>query len=266
MKNPKLQGFTLVEMSIVLLIIAAIIGSTILGRSLITNSRLQTVITDLDSYTNAVTNFQQAYQGLPGDFTNAQTVWGTDSVGCPAGGGTSGTCKGDGNGQITNANSAGQVGESYLFWQHLYKAGMFSQNLSNQSAAAGADAAVIGTNVPAGSIRGSGFSVHWLGKISNGDANYFSTGSATPYLYGNVFYFGAASTSNVTYNPILPADQAAAIDSKIDDGLPGTGKVRTFINGSTIAPSCATAGSYTAATYNVSVSGNNCSLILVMGF
>lgn len=266
MKNIRLQGFTLVEMSIVLVIIATLLGGVMLGQSLINASRLQTVITDADSYSTAVVNFKQTYQSLPGDFSNATAIWGTDNVGCPAGGGTSGTCNGDGNGQITNPNSAGQVGESFLFWQHLNKAGMFLQSLGNQSSTGGVNDSTIGVNVPASSIRGSGFSVIWLGTLT-GDADHFLG------TYGNIISFGkshgqisGAVDYNITRDPVITPDQAAQIDAKIDDGLPAYGKVVSYKKNSTIAPQCTTSDSEAASTYNVSNKAPICSLIFVMGF
>ena len=54
MKNSMSRGFTLLEMSIVLVIIGTIIAAIMLGRNLLVTSKLQQVITDVDSYTTAV--------------------------------------------------------------------------------------------------------------------------------------------------------------------------------------------------------------------
>jgi hypothetical protein len=54
-------------------------------------SRLQTAITDADSYITAVGNFKQQYQAMPGDFATATSFWGTDSNGCPTRGRFTGT-------------------------------------------------------------------------------------------------------------------------------------------------------------------------------
>ena len=264
MKKSYKQGFTLIELSIVLVIIAVIIGGILIGKTLVDSSKLQTVITDVDSYTAAVGNFKQAYQSLPGDFSNATAIWGSDSNTCPTGGGTSGTCSGNGDGQLVNTGSIGQAGETFLFWQHLNKAGMFNQSLSNQSGSGGVYSSVIGTNVPAGSIKGSGFSVAWYGVVAANGNTCNSTTSADCFQgsYGNVIVFGAASiplasavASDATYNPIITSEQAQYIDTKIDDGSPTTGKVRSYSN------SCTNGN-----IYSVSTSGNICSLIFVMGF
>lgn len=170
-------------------------------------------------------------------------------------GGTSGTCSGNGDGEI---GSAGYEYESFRFWQHLYYAGMFNQRLSGVASSAGVDGATIGTNVPAGSIGGSGFSVVWVvPPAAMGVGTIYYPGS-----YGNVLIFGGGNNSFLTSGPLLTADQAASLDSKIDDGLPATGRVRSFTTAtSSYTPNCATSMIASVATYNVTASGNLCSLI-----
>lgn len=258
MQKRSAQGFTLLEMSIVLIIIGVLIGGVMLGRSMLTTSRLQTVITDADSYITAMGNFKQQYLGLPGDLATATSLWGTDSNGCPTGGGSTGTCNGNGDGMIGDVT--GQEYEVFRFWQHLYYAGMFSQSLSGVAGSGGVYAAVTSTNVPTGSISGSGFTPIWEGTAGGSDSNFFA-GS-----YGNILIFGAPGTFMTSY-PVLTADQAASIDSKIDDGVPGTGKVRAFISTSSYTPNCTTTAVVATSVYNVSnTSGKLCSLIFTTGY
>jgi len=253
------KGFTLLEMAVVLLIITALIGGVIVGKSLIKNARLQTVLTDVDNYTSAVVNFKQAYQSLPGDFADATTSWGTDSNGCTNGGGVTGTCNGNGDGKLLNSQGASQVGETFLFWQHLNKANMFSKALKNNAGSGGAYDSSPLTNVPAGSVKGTGFSVEWEGTLS-GDSNFFDG------YYGNIFQFGATYSGDMTRGPILTPEDAAALDTKIDDGSPGTGKVRAYKSTSTITPNCTTTAVASTAAYSLSNTSQLCSLVFVMGF
>src|SRR5271170_3493542 len=60
------SGFTLLEMTIVLIIVAVLIAAVTYAKTLIVTSHLQQVITDVDSYTSAVSNFKQQYNALPG--------------------------------------------------------------------------------------------------------------------------------------------------------------------------------------------------------
>ena len=259
MKNIRSAGFTLLELSIVLLIIGVLTGGIILGRSLVVNARLQTIVTDQDSYATAVVNFKQAYQSLPGDFADATSRWGTDNNGCPAGGGTSGTCNGNGDGKISNINAASQANESFLFWQHLNKASMFAQSLSNRAGSGGASESKITVNTPASALDGSGFSVLWIGTLS-GDADLFDG------FYGNSFQFGGQSSGTVTNRAILTPEQAANIDNKIDDSIAATGKVRAYKSSSSINPNCTTTAVVATAAYNISNTSVLCSLLFVTGF
>jgi prepilin-type N-terminal cleavage/methylation domain-containing protein len=256
------RGFTLLEMSIVLVVIGLLVGGIMLGRSILTTSRLQTVITDADNYTTAIGNFKQQYQGLPGDLVNATSFWGTDSTSCPSGGGTTGTCNGNGDGQIGGISGSGNEFESFRFWQHLHLAGFATQNFSGVAGSSSTLNAVIGTNVPSGSMEGSGFSVVWEGGgNAMADTTNYYTGS-----YNNILVFGNIITKKLTYGPILTPDQAASLDRKIDDGVPGTGNVRTMLPTSTYAPSCAVGSTASTSTYNTSSSGVLCSLIFLTGY
>jgi prepilin-type N-terminal cleavage/methylation domain-containing protein len=293
LKSRPQRGFTLIEMSVVLMIIGAIVGAIMFGRSLVTVSRLQTVITDMDNYTTATNNFKQTYEALPGDFNNADTIFGPDSNGCPSGmyttgltgahtgtgGGTTGTCNGNGNGQLIAATAASTPGETFLFWQHLYYAKMINQSVSNQAGPAGSGYydSLVGKNVPSGSMKGSGFSMIWIGRPGVTTPAYCTTSNCFAGSYGNALIFGNQVTGSPSWGPILTPDQAASIDNKIDDGFPGTGSVRAMLSTSTITPKCTVANASnancaTATTspgcYNVGTTTTTplCSLIFVEGF
>lgn len=268
MKNRRLQGFTLVEMAIVLVIIGTIVGTIMIAQNIIVTSRLQTVVTDANAYIAAAVNFKQTYQALPGDFPTAASMWGTDSNGCTTGGGTSGTCNGNGSGLISNpilVPASSSVGETFLFWQHLNLAGMTTQAVTNAPGSGGSYDSIIGVNVPVGSIKGSGFSVYGVGTASS-DPNLFNG-----VFYGNALFFGAshaivsgAIDYSYTRDGILTPDQAQSIDTKIDDGAPATGKILSFAPGSTATPNCTVLTS-SVYYYNVGTS-NLCSLVFVTGF
>ena len=64
-------AFTLVELSIVIVIIGLLIGGILGGQSLIHASELKSVISDFQKYQSAITQFRTQYNAWPGDMPNA---------------------------------------------------------------------------------------------------------------------------------------------------------------------------------------------------
>ncbi len=69
----KKSGFTLIELSIVLVIIGLIIGGVLVGKDLIKAAEIRSTIGQYEKYKTAVNTFKLKYSGLPGDLlsTNA---------------------------------------------------------------------------------------------------------------------------------------------------------------------------------------------------
>lgn len=270
------QGLTLLEMAIVLMIIAVIAAGVLLGRSLLVSSQLQTVMTDADNYIKVIDNFKQAHGGLPGDLPNAESLWGTDSIGCPAGGGSTGTCNGNGDGKIGPFCNGSIFDVIYAYeaarvWQHLNSAGLYINALTgiNPTSGSGDIETVAGVNTPKGAIDGSAFVAMWLDTQS--PATCTTAGlleSSGPYgnsviLVGKVQTWG---NDTMDTTPILTTDQASQIDAKIDDGVPATGKVKSFGWGGSGTNRCTTTDVGSTAAYDLTRSGRLCSLIFATGY
>ena len=89
MKNTHAQhGFTLVEISIVLVIIGLIVGGILVGRDLIHAAVIRADITAVQKMDTAVLTFKLKYNALPGDTQEATTFLGSAAY------------NGDGNGII----------------------------------------------------------------------------------------------------------------------------------------------------------------------
>ena len=121
-------GFTLLELSIVLVIIGLLIGGIFVGQSLIHNAQLNAVITEFTRYQTAVQSFKQQYQALPGDMNNATSFWGvaggtgSDTTCMNTVSTTAATC--NGNGDEVIGTSVVTWDETFRAWQHLATAKM----------------------------------------------------------------------------------------------------------------------------------------------
>src|SRR5437016_11965015 len=136
------HGFTLIEMSIVLVIIGLIIGGVLVGRDMIKQAELRKLMSEKDKIVSAVHAFHAKYNCLPGDCPNATQLFGVaagDGTGndtaCYSAldaGGATGTCNGDGNDLIEYCGAFADncARELALVWQHLSLAGLISGTYS----------------------------------------------------------------------------------------------------------------------------------------
>lgn len=244
------RGFTLIELAIALVVIGLIIGGVVLGQALLGTGSLRALIADTQKYQSAVNAFQAKYSALPGDMENATSFWGTDTDGCTTNAvrtPKTKTCNGDGDGQLGDSNP-----ELFHAWQHLANAGFIAGIFSGVTGADGAYDAVIGENVPPASIEGGGFAFHpYLGNGYAGDANRYSAdyGDATLVL-------GKEDGTESLYQDLLSPQDAWNFDTKMDNGLPGSGRVTPMIGaGHANCVSSATA-------YALSNVGPSCTMLM----
>lgn len=252
------KAFSLVELSIVLVIIALIVGGITAGQSILRNAKLKTITTDFAVYQSAMANFNDRYSELPGDFSHATDVWGEANAIPATCADTASTdkktCNGDGDGAI-EPSSAGSD-EIFRFWQHLANAGMIEGVFTGISTDnADHDRASLGVNVPRSSVDNAGWSI---GLVGNTAASFPTTA-----VYHGLL-FGAVETNGDTREIVLAPEDAGSIDDKIDDGFPGRGEVLTWNN--TTHSNCATTDVTTTAVYNLTYDDEACALIFKTGF
>ncbi len=238
-------AFSLVELSIVLVILGLLTGGILAGQSLIRGAELRGVVTESQKFQTAVASFRDKYFTIPGDMTTATKLWGiakgatgNDNV-CRDEPSSVATCNGDGNGGINTSTGAY---EDLRFWQHLTNAGLIE-----------------------GSYNGAGPNPNDAAPSSKMDrASYwfpwtYGTQAATTSQFagtrGNIFELYKLSASFYSVNP----QELWNIDTKLDDGMPNQGRI--WSNKGDATYPCTTQFnqlSDTGATYNLSHSGVAC--------
>lgn len=245
----KEQGFTLVEISIVIVIIGFLIAGLLMGQSILRNSSVRAITAEAASYTLAISNFRDKYQALPGDFAGASSVW-------------SGVSNGNGDGLITINISNANLAEQFLAWQHLAKAEMIKGSYTGAAGSGGVRDRIYGSNVPASELKKAGWGLISV-TLTDIAGGYTQIPYTAPDIVPNHVLWLGGSTVTATadsQNPVLLPQEASDIDTKSDDGLPGSGKIVAQANGTT--GTC----SNSATDYDVTSNNLYCTLVFKTGF
>ncbi len=187
------QGFTLVEIAIVLVIIGLLLGGILKGQEMITQAKIKNVIADFSGVSAAYHGYQDRYRAIPGDDPNAAGRWTT----------TPAAISGSGNGVVDGtynntcpAVSVSGTPESCMWWDHLRRAGFVSGN---------------GAQQPFNAVTGQ------IG-VQTGDGS------------GNAVLGAAAGAGGfsglIICSANLPDKIAIAVDTQMDDGQRLSGSVR----------------------------------------
>ena len=105
------DGFSLIEISLALLLIGMLISAVLKSAPLIEAVQLRAVVKNVDSYRMATQLFVEKYGHLPGDYPKASQTLGPHAQ------------NGNGNGRVEGAG-LDPHGEAFWFWQHLSSAGL----------------------------------------------------------------------------------------------------------------------------------------------
>lgn len=252
------SGFTLLEISIVLIIIGIITGSIYVGQHLYRSAQLHTALTEMESMRKAVEIFREKYNALPGDMPNATSLWGTDPGGCPNTASNTvkktETCNGDGDGNITVYLNSATRYEAFRAFQHLSNAELIEGSYSGVSGPLWEFHAMIDVNVPKSWLSGAGYTLY-SATGAQANPNYFNR------EHKHILAFGAQSATDATIGPIVTAQEALIMDQKIDDGKPGTGRFYSWPQGSAFSANCTTSANPDTAQYDTTRTTRECSLI-----
>lgn len=114
MRMRKQKGFTLIEISIVLVIIGLLLGGVLKGKSMIDNAKYKSLKGEINAYSTALYSFQDTYKAFPGDFLKASTELNANAK------------NGSGNGTISGGHCNTDNEESCLVFSHLRYADLIS--------------------------------------------------------------------------------------------------------------------------------------------
>jgi prepilin-type N-terminal cleavage/methylation domain-containing protein len=244
--NYRRRGFTLIELSIVLVIIGLIVGGVLAGQNLINAAAVRSQITQIETYNTAANAFRDKYGCLPGDITPAMGVsfnlMTGNGIPRPGGAGN-GDCNGIVQGfspGLSAMSDPSEYGEPFMFWEDLASAQMINAGFStyrpNTSPGIGQGNASTDLYLPAAKIGNGNYVIVTSGGL--GANSYYGTpGNGRNYFNILVPVLINGGGSCQPCNAGLTVKQAYDIDQKIDDGLPNAGRVQAMFLGSTFSGS-----------------------------
>lgn len=204
------RGFTLVELSIVLVIIGLLIGGILAAQSMTETAKINTEVRRIQQFDVLFNNFQNKYNGIPGDSTKL------------------GSMASDNDGTIESLNNSvtnDYNGEISNFWYFMT---LSTQDPYNPGEAPD-DTYLASANFIADS------------KLKEAPhAGYY------PYGVAAVNYYFLSSVleqdTDVTFSPGVKPITALALDKKMDDGIATSGQVQAYSDSDGTAPSSGTSG------------------------
>jgi prepilin-type N-terminal cleavage/methylation domain-containing protein len=251
------RGFTLIELSIVLVIIGLIIGGVLVGQTLVEQATYRKIGKEAESFRTAFNTYKLKYGFMPGDDPNAAQAFGSDPA-CTVVDGSGNyynyvgirpyiatpnglTCSGGGNNKID-----GDYYQEYgLIWQHLAMAKLIGGNFTGTCAWTGANCAsnayTFNTlNAPLVTQTNATFKSVWVPFNPMAIHPWWNLNS-WGFRAGHRMFFGMFELSSVDGAGVpissnaFPAlgttpMQASSIDRKFDDGAPNTGDIMHYTN------------------------------------
>ena len=249
------KGFSLVELSIVLVILGLLTGGILAGQNLIRAAELRAITNEYQQIRTAYFTFRDKYFALPGDMRNAYDFWGV-AAGCTDVVVTSNVngCNGNGNGTIGDSS---EVAERFRFWQHMANAGLIEGSYTGLAGSGGASHHVRGENAKSSRVSNAAYAVITQPIDGYGNSPNFYTGQGADIPFRHLV-LGVQTTNGMPHNTFLKPEEAWNIDTKMDDGKPAQGNVRAMANGLF----CADDYDVQAAEYDLLITTNSCNLLL----
>lgn len=228
--NKKMNGFTLIELSIVIVIIGFLVAGITVGANMIKQAQIRSVITEMQRYQTSYNNYLARFNAVPGDMINAYSFWPSTNTSDPKYCGSAANCNGNGDGLIswrgTLATGTDGGNEVVKAWRHLALAEMISAGVNPIGFPTDTGGTLIlGQNAPNSKIQNAGY------FIAGADQATATGGPQGTYLIGtskssawvdsrtNAVFLGRPSANTTFIAGALKAEEAYNIDTKIDDGM-----------------------------------------------
>lgn len=207
----KKDGFTLVEIAIVIVVVGILLTGVLKGSEMITHTKIAGTITDIKTFEGSLSTFKLKYVDLPGDIQQTNTRLGLNCTAAPC------TTGGNRNGRIDgNPNAAPTLAsEGTTAFAHLAAANLITGVDINGNNHGFSNA------LPKSKLGGG----YWLSSTSNG---LLSPAFGARRAAGGHYLVFSKQLENVDFTDIkqgIRAKYVAEMDRKLDDGFPLSGDV-----------------------------------------
>lgn len=186
------KGFTLVEIAIVLVVVGLLIGGVLKGQEMITNAKLKRIESDNAGIAAAMFSYQDRYRQLPGDDSEAQERFDTFSAL---------------DAVNVNGNGAGTI-----------EGGWDANNTNSLTVAGAVESEKFFAHLrAAGLIPGGGVDTT---RPTNAYGGQVGVQDGSLMIAGHVTIFGQ-----------LEGAVVKIIEARLDDSIPGTGRIQSDVTG-----------------------------------
>ncbi len=217
------RGFTLIEMSIVLVIIGLIIGGILKGQEIIGNARSKAVVNQINAIRSATSTYFDRYHALPGDDANAPARLDARLVAGNANGVVGANA---GATEATMTAADGRGGENYQFFKGLLAANLIGGGEVTPVGTVAATSFGVNSPLPSSPVSGAGVTVMYGAHDGDGTASTLRSAH-----WFRVHKSAATAAAAAAFTP----RELAGIDAQTDDGMPGSGQVRGSVAGACYA-------------------------------